>query len=131
MRETKNLKENKQFNMSQFLSPGEHYFFFIKWGRHFMLSRNFLRKQYKETNISMNYINVSERGWQIEKPLVDRDTEWRKIIGNDLDEEESFDKANSVFKTYRVDTITSLERMFENDFKLTKIPKIIKDKDIL
>lgn len=44
-----------------------------------MLSSNFKIEKYKETNVCMNYVEVPERGWKIDKPMLDRDTEWREI----------------------------------------------------
>ena len=36
-----------------------------------------------------------------------------------------------MFRNFKLDTPQLLEKMFENDFKLTKIPKLVKDKDQL
>ena len=43
--------------------------------------------------------------------------------------ETSFDKNRSVFRTYKLDTPAYIEKMFENDLRLTKIPARVKDKD--
>ena len=77
----------------------------------------------------MNYVEVSERGWKIDKPMLDRDTEWREIADQVEDGAHSFDKQRSVFRTFKLDTPQLLEEMFHNDIKLTKIPSKIKDKD--
>ena len=76
----------------------------------------------------MNYIEVAERGWKIEQAMVDRDTEWRELADVAQDGSESFDKQRSVFRTFKLDTPQFLEKMFENDLKITKIPQKIKDK---
>ena len=95
-----------------------------------MLSKNFEKELYKQTNMWMNVIEVKPRIWQIQKPVIERDVEWKQIIGSDADEDDSFDIKNSVFKGFKLDTPTLLDKMFEYDFKLTKIPsKLIKDKD--
>ena len=79
----------------------------------------------------MNYVEVPARGWKIESPMIDRDTEWKGLIDQEEDGDEVFDKGKSLFKNYKLDTPQLLEKMFENDFRLTKIPKIVKDKDQL
>ena len=53
------------------------------------------------------------------------------MIDESDDEEEIFDKSKSVFKNFKTDTEALLKRTFENDWRLTKIPKLIKDKDEL
>ena len=52
----------------------------------------------------MNFIEVPERGWKIEKPMVDRDIEWREIADEVCDGGETFDKQRSVFRTFKLDT---------------------------
>ena len=79
----------------------------------------------------MNYVVVKERGWRIEKPMVDRDDEWRELADQVHDGSELFDKQRSVFRSYKLDTPSLLAKMFENDLRLTKIPAKIKDKDQL
>ena len=79
----------------------------------------------------MNYVEVPERGWKIDKPMVSRDIEWREIADQVQDGSHSFDKQRSVFRTFKLDTPQILEEMFHNDIKLTKIPSKIKDKDQL
>lgn len=79
----------------------------------------------------MNYVVVGERGWRIEKPMVDRDDEWRELADQVHDGSELFDKQRSVFRSYKLDTPSLLAKMFENDLRLTKIPAKIKDKDQL
>ena len=76
----------------------------------------------------MNYLEVTERGWKIEQAMVDRDTEWRELADVAQDGSEAFDKQRSVFRTFKLDTPQFLEKMFENDLKITKIPQKIKDK---
>ena len=46
-------------------------------------------------------------------------------------EEEIFSKKKSVFSTFKLDTKAALSKSFENDFNLTKINKLFKDKDEL
>ena len=94
-----------------------------------MLSSKFKIEKYKETNVQMNFVEVPERGWKIEKPMVDRDIEWREIADEVHDGSENFDKQRSVFRSFKLDTPALLEKMFYNDLKLTKIPNKIKDKD--
>ena len=96
-----------------------------------MLSSNFKIEKYKETNVCMNFVEVPERGWKIDKPMLDRDTEWREIADQVEDGAHSFDKQRSVFRPFKFDTPQLLEEMFHNDIKLTKIPSKIKDKDQL
>lgn len=79
----------------------------------------------------MNYIDLEQRGWQIGAPMVDRDTEWRDLADIGEEGETNFDKAKSVFKNFKIDSPQLLEKMFENDFRLTKIAKLVKDKDQL
>ena len=79
----------------------------------------------------MNYIDVPARGWKLTDPLLDRDDEWQELAAPSDDEEELFDKQKSVFRTYKLDTEASLRRSFENDWKLAKIPKLVKDKEEL
>ena len=77
----------------------------------------------------MNYIDVSERGWKIERPMVDRDEEWRLLAEQTESGNHTFDKNRSVFANFKLDTPARLKTMFENDLKLTKIPNKVKDKD--
>ena len=48
-------------------------------GKHFMLSKRYPMEHYKETNVMMNYIDVTKRGWRLSKPLIDRDEEWKRM----------------------------------------------------
>lgn len=121
----------KQLEVHLFCRPGKHHFFFISKGKHYMLSSKFKIEKYKETNVQMNFVEVPERGWKIEKPMVDRDIEWREIADEVHDGSENFDKQRSVFRSFKLDTPALLEKMFYNDLKLTKIPNKIKDKDQL
>ena len=45
--------------------------------------------------------------------------------------DEAFDKSRSVFKNYKLDSNVQFNRMFEFDYNLTKISKIIKDKETI
>ena len=120
--------DQKKFEAHLFCRPGKHHFFFIRKGKHFMLSSQYATEKYKETNVTMNVIEVLERGWKIDAPMVDRDTEWRELADLVENGGEIFDKQRSVFRTYKLDTPALLEKMFENDLKMTKIPAKIKDK---
>ena len=44
-----------------------------------MLSKRYPMEHYKETNVMMNYIDVTKRGWRLSKPLIDRDEEWKRM----------------------------------------------------
>ena len=63
--------------------------------------------------------------------MVDRDKEWLDAVDGSDCEEEGFEKGKSVFKNFKVDTDTRLRKAFENDWALTKIPKLVKDKEEL
>ena len=121
--------ELRQWQLHLYCRPGKHYFFFIRKGKHFMLSSRFPMERFKETNIKMNYVDVPERGWKIDPPMVDRDLEWRLLVEQTEGGECSFDKNRSVFRTFKLDTPQYIEKMFENDLRLTKIPQRVKDKD--
>jgi hypothetical protein len=95
-----------------------------------MLSTEYGITNYKETNVRMNIIKVDQREWRIGPTISDRDKEWKEILGESSDEEEVFDKNQSVFKSYKLETPKMLELMFEGDFNLTKLPKKI-EKDEL
>ena len=123
--------DSKIHKLSLFMKPGRHHFFFVRKGKTFMLSQEYDTETYKETNLKMNYIDVEQRGWRINAPPVNRDDEWKDMIDESDDEEEVFDKAKSVFKNFKTDTEALLRRSFENDWRLTKIPKLIKDKEEL
>jgi hypothetical protein len=90
-----------------------------------MLSTEYGITNYKETNVRMNIIKVDQREWRIGPTISDRDKEWKEILGESSDEEEVFDKNQSVFKSYKLETPKMLELMFEGDFNLTKLPKKI------
>ena len=124
-------RDSKIHKLSLFMKPGRHHFFFVRKGRTFMLSQEYDTECYKETNLKMNYIDVERRGWRINPPPVNRDDEWKDMIDESDDEEEVFDKAKSVFKNFKTDTEALLRRSFENDWRLTKIPKLVKDKEEL
>ena len=79
----------------------------------------------------MNYVDVPKRGWKIGAAPVDRDKEWQDAVDKSDCEEEGFEKGKSVFKGFKVDTDASLRKAFENDWKLTKVPKLVKDKEEL
>lgn len=48
-----------------------------------------------------------------------------------LEVKEEWDFNNSVFKDYKPDNEEILNRCFEADWKLTKLPKLVKDEDQL
>ena len=96
-----------------------------------MLSQDFATETYKETNVRMNYVDVAARAWRLQEPLVPRDLEWAELAAPSDDEEEIFDKAKSVFRNFKLDGEAVLRRAFENDWQLTKIPKLVKDKEEL
>ena len=56
-----------------FCRPGKHHFFFIRKGKHFMLSSKYPIEKYKATNVQMNYVDVPIRSWKIDPPMIDRD----------------------------------------------------------
>lgn len=67
----------KTFETNMFCRPGKHFFFFIRRGKHFMLSQKYDIERYKQTNVQMNFVIIKNRGWRIGKPMVDRDEEWK------------------------------------------------------
>ena len=124
-------KEVEIHKLSLFMKPGRHHFYFVKKGKYFMLSQDFKIELYKQTNIRMNYVDVQARDWRLNAPLVNRDDEWAELCGESDEEEEIFDKAKSVFKNFKLDTEATLRRSFENDWKLAKMSKAVKDKEDL
>lgn len=97
-------KPDPSMELHSFVRPGRHHFFFIRSGKHFMLSSGYPVEKYKETNIQMNYIDVGQRDWQISTPMVERDTEWRDLADIGEEGETSFDKTRSVFKNFKIDS---------------------------
>ena len=57
--------QKKTFEVNLFCRPGRHHFFFVRQGKHFMLSYKYPTQKYKETNVRMNYIDLPERDWKI------------------------------------------------------------------
>lgn len=43
--------DNVQMQTNLFCKPGKHFFFFIRKGKHFMLSNKFGIERYKQTNL--------------------------------------------------------------------------------
>ena len=73
------LDSDRKSEISMFCRPGRHHFFFIRDGKHFMLSNKYGRERYKQTNVVMNFVDVAPRGWQVLEPMVDRDAEWNRL----------------------------------------------------
>ena len=119
------IVEVKNFLYGRFLPAGKHYFFFIKGGKQFMLSKTFPTRLFKKSNIVMNYVDVQKREW----PLVELPTQEEEEGG---DENSEFDKNKTVFKAWREDTDEVLRRCFETDIGYSKLHRITKrDEDEL
>jgi len=116
------------YNLSLFLRPGTHFFYFIKGGKHYMLSRKYEKGLYKETNMQMNYIVIHDRDWRLPPMLAPRHVDWMEYEESS-DDDSGFDKSKSIFKPFRLDTPHSLHRMFEHDFRICKVNKLVKEKE--
>ena len=52
------LEDTAKQEVSMFCRPGRHHFFFVRDGKHFMLSNRYPMERYKQTNVVMNYVDI-------------------------------------------------------------------------
>jgi hypothetical protein len=112
------IKKDVAYNHSKFVPSGRHYFYFIKHAKYYCLSDRYPIKKFKQTNLYMNEIVMHPKTWQI------KDFDIGEVLG--VKKKSKFDISKSIFKTWKVETPDLLSKMFELDFKYTKIKKIFK-----
>ena len=115
------FKVESNYNYFNFLPSGKHYFYFIKQGKYYCLSERYKIGRFKNTNLFMNEVEVDERRWCITDIQVQR-------VDSTADEYR-FDKARSVFRTFREETEELLRKMFEMDIGYSKIHRVIKNNE--
>lgn len=113
------IKQDVAYNHSKFVPSGKHYFYFIKDGKYYCLSDRYPIKRFKQTNLYMNEVVIAARTWHI------KDFDIGEVLG--IKKKIKFDISKSIFKTWKVETPELLSKMFETDFKYTKIKKIFKN----
>jgi hypothetical protein len=99
------------------VSPGSHYFYFVKDRGTIFLSPNYEVVRFKTTNIFLNRIEVTKRLDDVETVHIAKDGEVEEAI---------FMKDRSVFRDYREDTQTHLKKCFDEDWAFGKIPRTVK-----
>lgn len=115
------LKTDLAYNYAKFLPSGKHYFYFVKQGKYFCLSDRYPVKKFKKTNLYMNEINILPRTWKLS------DFDLSEVLA--LKKKMKFDMNKSIFRTFKNETDELLEKIFELDFKYTKIRKIFKNNE--
>lgn len=117
--EPERIKKDVAFNYAKFLPNGRHFFYFIKQGKYFCLSDRYPVKRFKKTNLYMNEIHIQPKFWHIS------DFEIGEVVG--IRKKTKFDVSKSIFKAFKLDTDDVLQKMFDLDFKYTKIKKVFKN----
>ena len=73
------IDSDRKQEVSMFCRPGRHHFFFVRDGKHYMLSNRYQKERFKQSNVVMNYVDIPMRGWRIGPPMIDRDLEWKRL----------------------------------------------------
>ena len=76
-------------------------------------------KRFKKTNLYMNEIYIEPRTWKI------TDFDIGEVAG--VKKKLTFDVSKSIFKAFKLENEDLLKKIFEMDFKYTKIKKIFKN----
>lgn len=107
------------YNYSKLIPGGKHYFYFVRQGKFYCLSDRYPIGRFKGTNLYMNEITIKAKDWHIS----DFDTGEVTGIKNKM----KFDVSKSIFRTFKLESDDLLKKMFDLDFKYTKIQKIFKN----
>ena len=112
------LMDNILMMYANFMSPGRHYFYFVKEKDYtIVLSPNYEVVRFKTTNVFLNSIIVRPK--MIEFDQI-------SVVKGGFDEEEVFLKDKSVFKDFRDDTKPYLKKCFDQDIEYTKLSRAMK-----
>lgn len=112
--------DNKMLLHSDFVTPGKHYFYFVKDETQIVLSPNYEVIRFKTTNVFLNSITV--------KPNMIEYDQIHAVKGQD-EEEPVFLKDKSVFRDFRDDSINFLNQCFKQDIAYSKIVRAVKGND--
>ena len=57
-----------KFVFSDYVPPGIHYFYFVRDGKYFSLSKKYPVEEYPATNLRMNKVEVEQKEWCQDEP---------------------------------------------------------------